>query len=203
MFYVFQCKKDTRFLAIVRHCASCTIRRVWFIGCTELFPINKILPNRFRCKVLTSQIAKYVYLWQVQRAILSQQSLPTSVQGRLRSVFTFGPYIYEMYLNLYRMLAFPSSGITWVVWENMRYHFFQLLQWKLSIMIGFHWNIELNHICSLTSPHHKVLWKWKKIKGTNWKKKQDNFYFNFFISIFFSCTIDAIYLDSPWFPFVK
>lgn len=84
VFHVSQCENTPRsFLVIVRSLATCARRRVWFVGHAELFPRNKILPNRFRHKVLAAQMAERAWLWHAQGVIPSRQRLPTWVQKRL------------------------------------------------------------------------------------------------------------------------
>lgn len=112
-FPVSQCENTTRsFPAIVRSFTTCTIRRVWFIGHAELFPRNKILPNRFRHKVLAAQMAKRAWLGHVQGVIPSQQSLPTSVQKKLG----VSPSHWQLWLwNAHRSVwntNFPSFCVT-------------------------------------------------------------------------------------------
>ena len=83
VFHVSQRENTTRrFLAIVRSLTTCAIKRVWFVGHTELFPRNKFCLTGLDT-VLAAQMAKYAWLGHVRGVIPSQQSLPTSVQKRL------------------------------------------------------------------------------------------------------------------------
>ena len=55
-------------------------------------------------------MAKYTWLWQVQRVILNQSG--HQLQGKkAESVLTIGSYVYEIPPRLGRMLAFPCLGV--------------------------------------------------------------------------------------------